>query len=96
MRVSLRLSRMQRLALLPFRSLVRPHPKALDGSFSKTSHSRSYIDLTPMASPSLRSRITRVGRVIGNRVFKTANQRLQATRTKQRAPEACRCHTFLR
>ena len=73
-RASLRRSRTQRLAPLPSRSPARPCPKTRGESFSRTFLSLSYIGPMPTASPSLRSRITRVGQATGDRAFKTVNR----------------------
>ncbi len=61
------------------RALAFPRRKILGESFSRIFLSLSYIGLMPMGSSSLRSRITRVVRAIGNRVFRTADKSLQPT-----------------
>jgi len=73
-RVSLRPSRTQRHAPWRSRLLVRPHPKTLGESLSRTFLFLLCIGQMPTELLSLRSRIIRVGRNIGNRVLRTANK----------------------
>ena len=74
MRALPRPSRTQQPVPWHFRVLVRLRLKIRGEFFSRTFLSLLCIGLMPMGSPSLRLRIIRAGRAIGNRVFRTANE----------------------